>query len=702
MQSHLNARKLFGRAGEDKALPAFPRRIAPRSALALTLLLVVSQAHSTLPPERGTPLTFVQITDPHIFDSGKLRNGERPEELQAEINSSRFAWEWSMLQINRLAASRTIDFVAFTGDFGLEKVSTQDKDGCIALSTALDEVARTFGFLRVNTIYLIRGNNDLSQEDPNDFARFDDFVERLKNDPRLKGKTIINLTPGDGTSPSPQPSEGVIRIIGLDSSSFKNEPPKNKSDKDEGCPYVSSIPPKSGSAQEYQLRELKRVDNLVQEKNQPAVLFTHIPDLDDPFKVDHPPANGLVAGWNLKDEEAKAKWADIVSDKRLLAIFAGHLHDPNRYRYLPPYSWQTNRNRLAEVYMKTFLAPPLAAKFQMGFSPQARGFLLATVDASGVTNVEFVWLDPQPINALANQVLEGKKSACFYWIATAAFLGVVLIAVIVWSANKGWGTAKRPHSLPNLENGEMYRFGMVIGFAVLSLLIIWIAKRQLDIVESPILIALVAVPMLIYAVVSGRVAELKGPGGWGATFRAVAREAVEVRTLTGLEGVDIEVTENVPKGDPATTIQKIKEAEKARPVVLTLMAGGDYESWAVQTVIDQTIGNPDFVFVVILDDGEGVDSYIAVQRLRTRLQQDPAASASFVAAVKSRQINTYPGMVTETISEGASNVDALEKMKSLHLDAIIATSKGNKLRGVVERRNIIDRMMLALANSAKG
>jgi hypothetical protein len=282
--------------------------------------------------------------------------------------------------------------VVFTGDFGLEKVTTDPapRSGCTALPSAVDEVARAFSNLIPNRIYLVRGNNDLDQEDPSDFGRFDDFVRVLAADERLKGKQILNLTPGLGSDASDL-MDG-IRIVGLDSSSFKsstNEPLKDDKDK---CNYVvNNASAASVDRSEYQLHELQRVAQVVQADATPVILFTHIPDLDDPFKVDNQPNASIVAAWNIS-ADARREWAAIVRDSRLIAVFAGHLHDASRSRYMPPYSWQAARaSRPPEVYEKTFLAPPLAAKFQLDRAPQARGLLVATVTPRKVVRAEIRW-----------------------------------------------------------------------------------------------------------------------------------------------------------------------------------------------------------------------------------------------------------------------------------------------------------------------
>jgi hypothetical protein len=364
-------------------------------AAPIALALAISLSSASFGADGPKSLTFVQITDSHLFDSGKARPGQNLEDQKknrVEIADSRMAWDWSMLEINRLASSGTVDFVVFTGDFGLEKVTTDPapRSGCTALPSAVDEVARAFSNLIPSRIYLVRGNNDLDQEDPGDFGRFDDFVRTLAADERLKAKQILNLTPGPGNNASDL-VDG-IRIVGLDSSSFKTSKNDAARDDKDKCNYaVTGTSAPVVDRNEYQLHELQRVARDLRAEATPMILFTHVPDLDDPFKVDNQPNASTVAAWNIS-QDSRREWADIIGDKRLLAVFAGHLHDANRSRYLPPYSWQTARgSRPPEVYEKTFLAPPLAAKFQLDRPSQARGLLVATVTPQKVVRAEIRW-----------------------------------------------------------------------------------------------------------------------------------------------------------------------------------------------------------------------------------------------------------------------------------------------------------------------
>lgn len=665
----------------------------------LFTLLVVFLSSASLGADNKDSITFVQITDSHIFDSGKIRAGQSAEEQRknaVEITDSRLAWDWSLLEINRLALARTVDFVVFTGDFGLEKVTTDTKPpvGCVALSSAVDDVARSFSSLLVNRIYVVRGNNDLDQEDPQDAGRFDDFIRVLTSDDRLKEKQILNLTPALGKSTAASDFLNGIRIVGLDSSSFKNDPPKDEKAK---CTYNAGAAVTNTSRNDYQLGELKRVSNLVQTDAAPAILFTHVPDLDDPFKVDNPPKTGTVAAWNI-ESGARDVWNRIISDKRLLAVFAGHLHDANRSRYLPPYSWQLARaSRPSEVYEKTFLAPPLAAKFQMERTPQARGYLFATMTAQGIVRAEIRWFGSNSSYLIVAQpspvVVPGPTYLNYALlpvvIAVAGFLGLVLF----WPVLTG-----RLDVIALARTESVKQLSFVIGSAALSLLIIAVAKSQLEITESATLIALILVPLIVYGVVSGRLTEFKGPGGWSATFKRVSSQAVE------LTGVAIEDTVTVQKMGTQETLRQFEQTQAGKPVIMTLTLGSqNYNANALRGIIKDASQYPEFKFVVFVDQQGNVISYAPVRKFRTELERDQVRSERLVTAINSGiadEVRHFPEMRVETVSRTTSNADALEKMQKLGLDAILASDENGKPIGVVERQHIINQMVMTLAKRA--
>ncbi len=62
-----------------------------------------------------------------------------------------------------------------------------------------------------------------------------------------------------------------------------------------------------------------------------------------------------------------------------------------------------------------------------------------------------------------------------------------------------------------------------------------------------------------------------------------------------------------------------------------------------------------------------------------------------------QELQRYPGVVTSTISIETSNVDALQEMSANNLEALIVIDKDRRLRGVVEREQLISKMLIGIA-----
>jgi 3',5'-cyclic AMP phosphodiesterase CpdA len=321
-------------------------------------------------------VTFIQITDAHIFDSDAKETAMRGYAAQLDNNGS---LGWAILSINKLVASgKRIDFVVFTGDFGLEKTDCGGNKVSNPIHCA-DAITRATTYFRaalVKKILIVPGNNDVPGEDPGEqaLAAYDVFVQGVSGE-------LKSLRPPSGESPPDlidlqKQNELVngICILGLDSSTFKNTNPKGKPGD------------RSETNRNHQEKILQALGKSLQDCH-PGIVVTHVPNLEDPFRE-----NGIIKrAWNLDPSPAKM-WQDLITNSDLLAVFAGHFHDPRRNIYMHDYSWASQPPGRVEGE-KTWIAPPLAVKFQSRAKPQARGLLVATVTAAGAVTAVPMWFE---------------------------------------------------------------------------------------------------------------------------------------------------------------------------------------------------------------------------------------------------------------------------------------------------------------------
>ncbi len=345
------------------------KRSASVFIIIVVLLLALTSGLS------GQTVTFVQLTDPHLYDAG---NRLLPQGAREQYLDNRAALEWAILQINKLQSSgKCLDFVVITGDFGLDVPKG-------ASPPSVDDYARPLNALQQKTILVVPGNNDLVGEKPADIGRFRRFVADLQA--QMPGHTVIDVSQTSVTLNN-------IRLLGLNSASFKNADGKdaltNRTD---------------------QLNEMKRLEKEII-PGQPHIIFTHIPNVEDPYRG--PSGNKIHEAWQV-DKSVLDTWDRVVSSREVIGVFAGHFHDPRRIVYGQDYGWTSRRPNVVDA-RKTWIAPPLAAKLQEDADPQARGFLLVSASATGKITATISWYgfaaqSTSPVDKASN-LLEGDEAA---------------------------------------------------------------------------------------------------------------------------------------------------------------------------------------------------------------------------------------------------------------------------------------------------
>jgi hypothetical protein len=365
-----------------------------------------------------------------MFDDGPEEdypnsNGPDDPERRALVDRARKedvkAFDWAVSQINILntagSPKQPVRFVAITGDFGLEAVNFEDLQALRATGSlphfcgqtilhvptglrnpptfnsiqASGQLAKQLAPLHVNTVYLVTGNNDLADEKIQDQFRFRCFVGLVQqevNRIRTEPLALVQLDTTPILLPPTAFTPTGYWLLGLNSSSFKKQ--KNQANHD----FCSSKPPNPfdiawNSCPEQQMNALLNWKN--ENPNALGLVFTHIPDLRDPFKVRKKGEAFATetSTWFL-DKKPYDSWQVFAQSPQVVGIFAGHFHDSDRSVYHPVPDDPANAplwNKLSvdlPTAKKTWLAPPLAEKFQTRSSEQARGFTVVRVQSNRI------------------------------------------------------------------------------------------------------------------------------------------------------------------------------------------------------------------------------------------------------------------------------------------------------------------------------
>jgi CBS domain-containing protein len=118
----------------------------------------------------------------------------------------------------------------------------------------------------------------------------------------------------------------------------------------------------------------------------------------------------------------------------------------------------------------------------------------------------------------------------------------------------------------------------------------------------------------------------------------------------------------------------------------------------------ETLTRVDSELTVLIVDGNG--KFVAMAEAATVLGylKDPAQGQQLIDAIGNGNINylkTLPGLVFESLSEKATNSDALQKMRELNTKTMAVVDDSGKPRGIVKRSDIVAHLLESLATPSK-
>src|ERR1043166_8071452 len=369
-------------------------------------------------------ISFVQFTDPHLFDSGE----------SAKENLA--AFKWCINSVNERSATGTqYAFIVVTGDLGLEGVLHSGGESERKDSRELDNAAKTLSEAiassRVPVWLFVPGNNDLIRENPQSITNYSAFIRAVSA--LTPGMVIKDLSVRHGEPKSGFVDErcgtNVVRFIGFDDASFK----ANNSESD------------AKAFERLQLNNIADVRTMLLSNDAPrfAFIFYHIPEIEDPvYKFSGADHEALLkkqadrgklgkdwplSAWTVTDQ-VREDWDGIVRDDRVRGLFAGHFHTGNRSVY-QGFGWVQNPEKVTASLKKLLIAPPIANKYQDKYSRQARGYREVAIDCElgRVSWTSIVWYEPGVARGEATR----QMASLWKWIPnmTLVAFGIILIVV---------------------------------------------------------------------------------------------------------------------------------------------------------------------------------------------------------------------------------------------------------------------------------
>ena len=133
--------------------------------------------------------------------------------------------------------------------------------------------------------------------------------------------------------------------------------------------------------------------------------------------------------------------------------------------------------------------------------------------------------------------------------------------------------------------------------------ILFLVKQLLGSVDGSAFVAILLVPLIVYALASGRLAEFSGPGGWGAKFRSAATSQVETSDIIE----NAEALQAVEKGGLRHLRDAVERLNPDLPNALTLRVGrrGYYVPDAIVRYLKTLMAVGPSTYVVFVGERNG-------------------------------------------------------------------------------------------------
>lgn len=240
---------------------------------------------------------------------------------------------------------------------------------------------------------------------------------------------------------------------------------------------------------------------------------------------------------------------------------------------------------------------------------------------------------------------------------------------------------------------------IAILFLVIGFLAVWSMKAVAINAGDAVFVSLLLVPLMAYVILTGRLKELKAPGGLEAKFGDVARQPAVELASQRVEFVEEDMSVIAKSG--VQELERLAQlADASKRIIMTLLLGRKhYDGQDAETYIERFLRYHNFKYVVFLDKKDRFVAYIAPWTLFRILQGEQSQTLiDIINKGDVMELLDFPGVMIGTISTSASNMDALRAMTAHGLDAMPVIDQEHKLKGVVEREQVLSKLMIGMVS----
>ena len=260
---------------------------------------------------------------------------------------------------------------------------------------------------------------------------------------------------------------------------------------------------------------------------------------------------------------------------------------------------------------------------------------------------------------------------------------------------------ERASSIPGRDAGAVL---IALVFLVLGFGTIIAVRKVGDITDGVVLASALILPAILYLLISGRVSDLKGPGGLEISIAEVANRSISVGNEGGSIELDYDAVRQVEGGTRTESfLARVQNVNPSDPVLFTLKLGSEpINGAAAADYVKALTQFARFRFVAIVDSTGKLVCYLEEASFRHLIESNAFDAQTLLNNIANQNvgdIRSYPGMIHQTVDPDTSIADALRQMDRIRASAMLVCEDGY-VKGMIERDHLANTLLLKVFEHA--
>ena len=255
----------------------------------------------------------------------------------------------------------------------------------------------------------------------------------------------------------------------------------------------------------------------------------------------------------------------------------------------------------------------------------------------------------------------------------------------------------------------------VFSLMLLSAAMAILLKSALHELDGVVFVAILLFPLIAYLVLSNKITEFSGPGGWGVKFKD---ETSKIPAYLNIN-IGLHHTQFLPKGSPRTLKQNLENIrnENALALVIPIEQNYHYDKKAMSLYICGFLSKNRDAVAIFVDKRERFIASIAMDQLHATFCDLPDKAKQFSGVASNsefiEELNRFTQLsdesedivfktispITSSLDDQTTTGDALRTFSKTQVHALVVVDKNKKPVGLLLRDALITELLANLSES---